>query len=1392
MKTAVRLLCTIAALGLPFAAAAAAIQPTPGAPVATDSIDELPLADEHGRVAVFVELASPPSAVVYAATLGGESTPNRIVAAGAASKTHAQRLKSEQASFASRLQALNLTHTEIFRTHRAVNGFAIRIRPDQVDAIRKLAGVKRVDVMVPHELHNQTSVPFIGAPNTWTATPTFASGAKGEGISIGIIDTGIDYQHPNVGGTGVLADYQANDRAVISETGAAAFPTVRVVGGTDFAGDLYTGANAPSPDPDPMDCNGHGSHVAGSSAGGGVNADGSPYTGPYNNTANLGALRIGPGVAPRANLYALRVFGCGGSTNLTPQAIDWATDPNNDDDLSDHLDVINMSLGSNYGSAFDASTIASDNAAAIGVIVVASAGNAADTYFISGSPGASQRTLAVANSVDSQFAGAKIQVNAPAPIAGSYQAGANAMTDTNGATPIPQAGGQTGNVVLAVDATAPVNDGCQALTNAAALAGNVALIDRGTCNFNVKIEAAQNAGALAVLIADNSGDPTTPALGGAATIDLTIPAIRITLALGNAIKAQLGSGNVNVTLLAANAGDTLNVSSSRGPRGGGGAQILKPDIAAPGTSITSMQTGVTCTGTAPSTGCLVANASGFLAAGQTLILSGTSMAAPHMAGAAALVRQQFPTRSVEEVKATLMNAANRKVTIGADLTGETFSTARIGSGRTEVHGASLNTIEAFNADEPGVVSLAFNIEPTTSNFSASKSVRLVNRGTTDRNLTLEVLSVVDAPGVSFSLPQSSLTLAGSSTATVDVIVNANATQMDRSFDPTLSRTQSGQSGGFSTSYVNVSRHFLSEESAILVIKEGAVEVARVPMLSAARPHSTLSMPSSIFTAGNPNSNGALPLSGQDVCTGTPGVGTCSGSFLVDQVSLMTPVELQVVSPRDPTIPDFNDLKYAGVHFDATANVFIFGVSTWGEWKTPGNAAVNICVDTDENGAYDRVLMLGDIGQQNRLLLSTATGQDVFAVSRIVAPSSISVGGTAPFLNMVSAAGADTAIYNSNIMYAAASPTELGLVNPDLAFRWAVATCPGFLPWCARDLAVCGPGASFTFDRAPGPFTYNGAAKGFDFTLAGASSNLFALNNATYSVGWNTTNLNTNNSIGALYLLNHNVDGTRDQVVLLDTAASSQLSVAATASAPSIAQGGVLTITYTVENQGSTAASGVSVVVEADAGLVYQSDDGVGAFNSANGVWTVGSLSGNSNATLTVTYRVDGAGAQSAKILLSAATPIDNTGANNRAVATVNATRVADVAVQLSASATAVNPGDNVVFALTLTNTGPSDALTVNVAETFAESGLASLAPASFTATDGQYNPSTGLWTLPQRAVNADASILQLTFVAPSDVPTMTLQATATSTTADSDSADNNDSEVVVVLIDPLFSNGFEN
>ncbi len=149
-----------------------------------------------------------------------------------------------------------------------------------------------------------------------------------------------------------------------------------------------------------------------------------------------------------------------------------------------------------------------------------------------------------------------VTVNAPAAL-GTYRVG----TATFG--PLLSSPGVTGDVVVgqdAADAAGPsTTDGCSAITND--LTGKIALLDRGTCGFVVKVKNAQNAGAIGVLIADNAaGSPPAGMSGVDPTI--TIPSVRISIDNGNAIRAALGSGNVNVTI-----GVNLNILAGADPSG---------------------------------------------------------------------------------------------------------------------------------------------------------------------------------------------------------------------------------------------------------------------------------------------------------------------------------------------------------------------------------------------------------------------------------------------------------------------------------------------------------------------------------------------------------------------------------------------------------------------------------------------------------------------------------------------------------------------------------------------------------------------------------------------------------------------------------------------------------
>jgi subtilisin family serine protease len=218
-------------------------------------------------------------------------------------------------------------------------GASVKASRAALPQILKLDYVKKIHFDKSVEAFLDQSIPLIQADSVWSQF-----GTQGDSIVVGILDTGIDYTHPALGG---------------------GFGTgFKVIGGYDIIND----------DPDPMDDNGHGTHVAGI-----VAADGDSLK----------------GVAPKALLMAFKVLNADGfgSESEVIAGIERALDPNNDGDFSDKVDIINMSFGGD-GNPDDASSAAVDNAVKLGVTFCIAAGNNGQFNSI-GSPGSARLAITV-------------------------------------------------------------------------------------------------------------------------------------------------------------------------------------------------------------------------------------------------------------------------------------------------------------------------------------------------------------------------------------------------------------------------------------------------------------------------------------------------------------------------------------------------------------------------------------------------------------------------------------------------------------------------------------------------------------------------------------------------------------------------------------------------------------------------------------------------------------------------------------------------------------------------------------------------------------------------------------------------------------------------------------
>lgn len=300
------------------------------------------------RVRVIVELASPPLVTLPQALRAQSGT-----------RTTLDRFRRDLTpSLATHSGARPRASIEHEYTN-TLSGAAVVVDRETLDLVRRLPYVSRVTKDAPVTALVEPGVAAVRAPEVWTEL-----GTRGAGVTVAIVDTGIDYRHPMLGG--------------------GIGPGFKVAGGYDFVND----------DADPMDDAGHGTHVAGIVA------------------ASASELL---GVAPDATLIAYKVldgFG-GGQMSDVIAALERCVDPNGDGDFSDRVDVANLSLGG-AGTPDDPASRAVDAAAAAGVVVVVSAGNGGVAQSI-GSPGAAQRAITV-GAVDASNALAPFSSRGPSAV----------------------------------------------------------------------------------------------------------------------------------------------------------------------------------------------------------------------------------------------------------------------------------------------------------------------------------------------------------------------------------------------------------------------------------------------------------------------------------------------------------------------------------------------------------------------------------------------------------------------------------------------------------------------------------------------------------------------------------------------------------------------------------------------------------------------------------------------------------------------------------------------------------------------------------------------------------------------------------------------------------------
>ncbi len=542
-----------------------------------------------------------------------------------------------------------------------INALLVEIPDNRAAELSRVPGVKAVHAARVFEMSLDHALALHHVPDAWTQAGLANAGA---GIRIGMVDK----RHREIGHAGF------NDAGI---TAPAGFPVAGSMGDIAFTNNKvivarsYANLNITrDPDPSVRDHIGHGTATAMAAAG----------------VANSSMLTTISGVAPQAYLGVYKVFGTpgfndGGSESAILAAIE--------DAVNDGMNVLNLSFGVDVAGelGFDPTVQVVEAASALGVIVVASAGNNGPNPGTVGSPASAPHAIAAAASNNDRVFTGTVQV-AGNSINALPGAGVNSFTPISG--PFFD--------VSTLDATGLA---CNPLPPSA-LTGAVALISRGECTFESKLNNAQTAEAVAAVIFDNAtNEPLVLMSVGEATLSRRNGFLN---ADGLSLQQQIAGGpTVTLQFYAPTYVDPSSMAgfSAAGPNVD---YSIKPDLTAVGENF------YTAAQTIDSTGELY-NPTGYI------ITQGTSFAAPLIAGAAALLEAARPGLTTDQYRSLLIDTAD-----GA------HSVPGVSARVQQAGGGFLNVLSALNATAAvSPVSLSFGV--STGQINSTQTLTISNVGT---------------------------------------------------------------------------------------------------------------------------------------------------------------------------------------------------------------------------------------------------------------------------------------------------------------------------------------------------------------------------------------------------------------------------------------------------------------------------------------------------------------------------------------------------------------------------------------------------------------------------------------------------------------------------------------
>lgn len=576
----------------------------------------------------------------------------------------------------------------------------------QVSSTAMVRSAQYQGLFYPNTLLADPDLPLIRAQQAWARNGGTAATA-GAGIKVAIVDSGIDQTHPC---------FDDNGYETRSRLGDPRFTNNKVIVAKVFNNRLPQNRFTAEAVSD------HGTHVAGTVA--------CNYLTPAN--VNGVATYAMSGVAPKALL---------GNYNVFPGSVASARSEDILNALeaayADGFDIANMSLGGGSQGVRDLLTHAVDNLDRANMVVAVSNGNSGPAFFTVGSPGMAARALtAGASSVPHLIATpVTAKGNTYGAAVGDFATVTNNLTAPLGVVSTPTVVAATG-----------LGDACTPLV-AGSLNGTIALLSRGNCTFAAKVRNAQNAGAAAVLVVNNrAGDPSAMAGDGSSSIPAYMVGLPDGIALRNAGAGTSTTISATQSYFQTAYGNIMADFSSLGP-----TDVdfrVKPDVVAPGGNVLS---------SLPRNACSAHPCFAFF--------SGTSMAAPHLAGSAAVIRGQHPAWSAEQVRSAVVNTAQRNVLKkSANIGALELNVNVVGAGLQDLNAA----VNASVALDP--VSLSFGAVPSGSGQTRQLSMTLTNIGTEAKTLDLSVGTQPN--GVTYSVTPATVLLAVGASAQVKVTMKA--------------------------------------------------------------------------------------------------------------------------------------------------------------------------------------------------------------------------------------------------------------------------------------------------------------------------------------------------------------------------------------------------------------------------------------------------------------------------------------------------------------------------------------------------------------------------------------------------------------------------------------------